>query len=107
MRSWNRNNSIHFILLIVCSSAKCYIDQCNNLSIYLQPIGNIIYDFFMGHELNPRVGPLDLKFFCELRPGLFLWVSLTPDQVSSTHFSQIQNCRHQEIMMTIPLAQSV
>ncbi|XP_076464854.1 delta(14)-sterol reductase TM7SF2-like isoform X2 [Babylonia areolata] len=38
--------------------------------------GNVIYDFFMGHELNPRIGPLDLKFFCELRPGLIGWVML-------------------------------
>lgn len=33
-----------------------------------------IYDFFIGRELNPRIGPLDLKFFCELRPGLLGWV---------------------------------
>lgn len=42
-----------------------------------------LYDFFIGRELNPRVtrvlgmrlpeGTLDLKYFCELRPGLFLW----------------------------------
>ena len=38
--------------------------------------GNIIYDFFMGHELNPRIGPLDLKVFCELRPGLIGWMML-------------------------------
>jgi hypothetical protein len=30
----------------------------------------------MGHELNPRVGPLDLKVFCELRPGLIGWMLL-------------------------------
>ncbi|XP_059163052.1 delta(14)-sterol reductase TM7SF2-like isoform X2 [Physella acuta] len=36
--------------------------------------GNIIYDFFIGRELNPRIGQLDLKFFCELRPGLIGWV---------------------------------
>ncbi|KAI8784998.1 delta(14)-sterol reductase TM7SF2-like isoform X1 [Biomphalaria glabrata] len=36
--------------------------------------GNVIYDFFIGRELNPRVGSLDLKFFCELRPGLIGWV---------------------------------
>ena len=40
------------------------------------PQGNPIYDFFMGRELNPRIGPLDLKFFCELRPGLIGWVML-------------------------------
>lgn len=38
--------------------------------------GNIIYDFFIGRELNPRIGPLDLKFFCELRPGLIGWVMM-------------------------------
>ncbi|XP_077183371.1 delta(14)-sterol reductase TM7SF2 isoform X2 [Paroedura picta] len=35
--------------------------------------GNPIYDFFIGHELNPRIGTFDLKFFCELRPGLLGW----------------------------------
>lgn len=34
---------------------------------------SIVYDFFIGRELNPRIGPLDLKFFCELRPGLIGW----------------------------------
>nr|KAF6395310.1 lamin B receptor [Rousettus aegyptiacus] len=36
--------------------------------------GNAIYDFFIGHELNPRIGAFDLKYFCELRPGLIGWV---------------------------------
>eukprot|EP01101_Sappina_pedata_P005517 TRINITY_DN2545_c0_g1_i1.p1 TRINITY_DN2545_c0_g1~~TRINITY_DN2545_c0_g1_i1.p1 ORF type:complete len:428 (+),score=86.01 TRINITY_DN2545_c0_g1_i1:158-1441(+) len=38
--------------------------------------GSIIYDFFIGHELNPRIlnGRFDLKYFCELRPGLIGWV---------------------------------
>jgi len=31
------------------------------------------YDFFMGHELNPRIGNFDLKTFFELRPGLIGW----------------------------------
>jgi hypothetical protein len=41
--------------------------------------GKWFYDFFIGRELNPRVRipgfsvELDLKYFCELRPGLFLW----------------------------------
>jgi hypothetical protein len=29
-----------------------------------------------GRELNPRIGSLDLKEFCELRPGLIGWVVL-------------------------------
>jgi hypothetical protein len=35
-----------------------------------------VYDFFIGRELNPRLGTLDLKEFCELRPGLFGWFIL-------------------------------
>ena len=34
-----------------------------------------MYDFFKGRELNPRIGTFDLKFFCEMRPGLIGWVS--------------------------------
>lgn len=36
--------------------------------------GNPIYDWFIGRELNPRLGPLDIKMFCELRPGMLLWL---------------------------------
>ncbi|TDL15390.1 ERG4/ERG24 ergosterol biosynthesis protein [Rickenella mellea] len=36
--------------------------------------GNHIYDFFIGRELNPSIGPFDVKSFNELRPGLILWV---------------------------------
>uniref|UniRef100_A0AAQ4QRV1 Delta(14)-sterol reductase LBR n=1 Tax=Gasterosteus aculeatus aculeatus TaxID=481459 RepID=A0AAQ4QRV1_GASAC len=35
--------------------------------------GNLLYDFFKGHELNPRIREFDLKFFCEMRPGLIGW----------------------------------
>ncbi|KAK3549813.1 hypothetical protein QTP86_011463, partial [Hemibagrus guttatus] len=38
--------------------------------------GHAVYDFFIGRELNPRIGPFDLKYFCELRPGLIGWVVL-------------------------------
>lgn len=36
--------------------------------------GSCIYDYFIGRELNPRIGNLDLKEFCELRPGLIGWL---------------------------------
>ncbi|XP_008287091.1 delta(14)-sterol reductase LBR isoform X1 [Stegastes partitus] len=35
--------------------------------------GNVVYDFFKGRELNPRIKSFDLKFFCEMRPGLIGW----------------------------------
>lgn len=34
--------------------------------------GNAIYDWFIGRELNPRIGSWDIKLFCELRPGMLL-----------------------------------
>ncbi|KAK5165923.1 erg24, C-14 sterol reductase [Saxophila tyrrhenica] len=43
--------------------------------------GNILYDFFIGRELNPRVvvpffGEVDIKAFMELRPGMLGWIML-------------------------------
>ncbi|KAI9096148.1 ergosterol biosynthesis ERG4/ERG24 family-domain-containing protein [Phlyctochytrium arcticum] len=36
--------------------------------------GYPVYDFWIGRELNPRLwGWFDLKYFCELRPGLIGW----------------------------------
>ncbi|KAJ8507339.1 hypothetical protein ONZ45_g10269 [Pleurotus djamor] len=35
--------------------------------------GNHIYDFFIGRELNPSIGSLDLKSFNEIRPSMILW----------------------------------
>jgi hypothetical protein len=31
---------------------------------------------WLSRELNPRIGSLDLKEFCELRPGLIGWLVL-------------------------------
>jgi delta14-sterol reductase len=43
--------------------------------------GNMLYDFFIGRELNPPVtipgwGALDIKTFMEVRPGLLGWIIL-------------------------------
>jgi 7-dehydrocholesterol reductase len=35
--------------------------------------GRLLYDIFMGVELNPRIGDLDLKLFCNGRPGIIAW----------------------------------
>lgn len=39
--------------------------------------GNIVYDFFMGAELNPRIGILDLKMFYEVRIPWFILFLIT------------------------------
>jgi protein-S-isoprenylcysteine O-methyltransferase Ste14 len=41
--------------------------------------GNVLYDWFIGRELNPRVvlpifGEVDIKAWCELRPGMLGWI---------------------------------
>lgn len=41
--------------------------------------GNLMYDWFIGRELNPRVtlpllGEFDIKSFMELRPGMLGWM---------------------------------
>ena len=43
--------------------------------------GNLTYDFYIGRELNPRVtlpffGEIDIKTWCEVRPGLTGWILL-------------------------------
>lgn len=42
--------------------------------------GSVMYDWFIGRELNPTISifgeELDIKTFNELRPGLILWVLL-------------------------------
>lgn len=43
--------------------------------------GNMLYDWFIGRELNPRItvpvfGTIDIKVFMEMRPGLLGWIVL-------------------------------
>jgi len=45
-----------------------------------------VYDFFIGRELNPRIGNLDLKEFCELRPGLIGWLIINLGKLSVIPF---------------------
>ncbi|KAE9985037.1 Delta(14)-sterol reductase [Venturia inaequalis] len=43
--------------------------------------GNMLYDWFIGRELNPRIdlpvfGTVDIKVWMEMRPGLLGWIIL-------------------------------
>ncbi|XP_017381904.1 delta(14)-sterol reductase LBR isoform X3 [Cebus imitator] len=72
----------HFLQFALAATVFCVV-----LSVYLYmrslkaprkdlspaSSGNAVYDFFIGRELNPRIGTFDLKYFCELRPGLIGW----------------------------------
>ncbi|MCB9567369.1 MAG: hypothetical protein H6710_09210 [Myxococcales bacterium] len=50
--------------------------------------GQFFYDYFMGTSLNPRIGPVDWKLFCEARPGLILWV-LINFSIAAKQYSMI------------------
>ncbi|XP_071963096.1 delta(14)-sterol reductase TM7SF2-like [Antedon mediterranea] len=67
------------IIFSFVMSSLLYIRAKFVANSQLAPGGNshcTIYDWFIGHELNPRIGNFDLKFFCELRPGLIGWIMI-------------------------------
>ena len=57
--------------------------------------GSVLRDFVAGVALNPRLGWLDVKFFCESRPGLLLWL------LFDVSFAASQWHRHQRV--TLPM----
>ncbi|KAI8909067.1 ergosterol biosynthesis ERG4/ERG24 [Gorgonomyces haynaldii] len=69
------------IAFVTLMSLGLYLASLRSDQVLLARGGNSgypWYDFWMGRELNPRLlnGLLDLKFVCELRPGLIGWVVL-------------------------------
>ncbi|KZT28910.1 ERG4/ERG24 ergosterol biosynthesis protein [Neolentinus lepideus HHB14362 ss-1] len=64
------------ILMSVLQGVYCYASSYRGEKLLALGgnSGNFIYDFFIGRELNPTIGSLDIKSFNELRPGLILWV---------------------------------
>lgn len=64
-------------------------------------LGNPLYDFFIGRELNPRIGNFDLKYFCELRPGLIGWVSSSAVHLSNRF--NISLCRGGSLILSARL----
>ncbi|KAJ3035898.1 hypothetical protein HDV00_003298 [Rhizophlyctis rosea] len=67
------------IIFTLALSTFLYIYSFRSPYILLSTVGNsgyTFYDFWMGRELNPRPFGIDLKYFCELRPGLIGWCTL-------------------------------
>lgn len=65
------------VSIIVAAALSCYLYTSSFVGDkILAKGGNTgykIYDFFIGRELNPRIGNFDLKYIMELRPGLIGW----------------------------------
>lgn len=77
----------YYVELALCDLVLCfllsgyiYINSFipnNKVLSIMGNSGNAAYDFWMGRELNPRLGKwFDWKQFCELRPGMIGWVLL-------------------------------
>lgn len=61
--------------LCVVLSIYLYISAHITKRVSKHITGNFIIDFWLGVELNPRLGGLDLKFFA-LRPGMMGWLMI-------------------------------
>ncbi|PVU88590.1 hypothetical protein BB559_005524 [Furculomyces boomerangus] len=93
---WVANNFFQFMV-----SALIFA-TLQSLAVYMMSFGKdkllalggnsgyFAYDFFIGRELNPQFMGVDIKYFCELRPGLIGWAFLNlcfiAKQYSRFHF---------------------
>eukprot|EP00842_Homolaphlyctis_polyrhiza_P005420 jgi/Hompol1/587/HPOL_004258-RA len=73
-----------------------YLASFRSSQVLLAEGGNSgypIYDFWMGRELNPRIFGVDLKYMCELRPGLIGWAVLNAALVAKQYstFGYVSN----------------
>ncbi|KAJ3273470.1 hypothetical protein HDV01_004390 [Terramyces sp. JEL0728] len=67
------------ILFAFTLSLALYLRSFRSNQVVVSVCGNSgypVYDFWMGRELNPRIFGIDLKYVCELRPGLIGWLVL-------------------------------
>lgn len=66
------------IAMAIAQSIYVYVEsfKANKLLALGGNTGNHLYDWFIGRELNPRIGSFDIKTFNELRPGIIFWFLL-------------------------------
>lgn len=68
-------------LLVLCNGYGFFLTVFAYMKAHLFPShpqdrkfsGSILYDLFMGIELNPRIGNFDFKLFHNGRPGILGW----------------------------------
>ena len=57
--------------------------------------GNVLYDYFMGIEFNPRIGDLDFKLFFNGRPGICGWTVINISFAGKNLINfELQNRKH-------------
>jgi hypothetical protein len=92
------------IVLSTTLSLYLYLYSFRSDKVLLAEGGNSgypIYDFWMGRELNPRwTNKIDLKYFCELRPGLIGWTILNI-ALAAKQFSVIGKVTNSMILVVL------
>jgi Delta14-sterol reductase len=76
------NILICYLLATYCYISSFEVRENDSQGRLLAPggvTGNMLYDWFIGRELNPRItlpliGDIDIKEFMELRPGMLGWL---------------------------------
>lgn len=61
--------------------------------------GIAVYDLFMGRELNPRWGNLDIKEFIEMRVALISWVLLNLSSMTKQY--ELQGTVSTEMLLVV------
>lgn len=103
---WDNYPQVITSNLIICSTLAIYVyvksfsvpapGQPNPELRQLAPgghSGNVLYDFFIGRELNPRVKlpipfvseasrTIDIKVWMEMRPGLLGWIIMNLSNIA-------------------------
>ena len=68
-RFWQRSAESRADVVRACVCVLCVVERS--------------YDFFVGRPLNPRLLGVDLKYVCELRPGMVGWVAINASMMAA------------------------
>ncbi len=74
-RGWVSSTAAYDLFGPLLATANIFAFACS-FGLYARGrrVGMSAQDYFKGLALNPRLGGFDLKFFCEGRPSLLLWL---------------------------------
>ncbi|CAE6445051.1 unnamed protein product [Rhizoctonia solani] len=93
------------ILNSLVHATYCYFMSTQNEDQRLLALGgntgNMIYDWFIGRELNPSIGSFDIKSFAELRPGMILWFMINLSSTCKQLTSRGTWCPTDSMMLVV------
>ena len=64
------------LLALGGNTGNVFYDVSEHFQGGIPATGLTLPQFYIGRLLNPMIGPLELKIFNELRPGIILWAHI-------------------------------